>query len=59
MLATTGTITIPLMKRTGYKVKEFAGPAVEAVASTGWPVHASDHGGAVGLCHGRDPETLS
>ena len=32
-VATTGTITIPLMKRTGYK-KEFAG-AVEAVASTG------------------------
>ncbi len=32
-VATTGTITIPLMKQTGYK-KEFAG-AVEAVASTG------------------------
>jgi TRAP transporter 4TM/12TM fusion protein len=32
-VATTGTITIPLMKRTGYR-KEFAG-AVEAVASTG------------------------
>ena len=32
-VATTGTITIPLMKRTGYK-KEFAG-AVESVASTG------------------------
>ncbi len=32
-VATTGTITIPLMKRTGYK-KEFAA-AVEAVASTG------------------------
>ena len=32
-VATTGTITIPLMNRTGYK-KEFAG-AVEAVASTG------------------------
>lgn len=32
-VATTGTITIPLMKRTGYK-KDFAG-AVEAVASTG------------------------
>lgn len=32
-VATTGTITIPLMKRTGYS-KEFAG-AVEAVASTG------------------------
>ena len=32
-VATTGTITIPLMKETGYK-KEFAG-AVEAVASTG------------------------
>lgn len=32
-VATTGTITIPLMKRTGYK-KEFAG-AVEAAASTG------------------------
>lgn len=32
-VATTGTITIPLMKRTGYD-KEFAG-AVEAVASTG------------------------
>lgn len=32
-VATTGTITIPLMKRTGY-TKEFAG-AVEAVASTG------------------------
>ena len=32
-VATTGTITIPLMKRTGYKA-EFAG-AVEAVASTG------------------------
>ena len=32
-VATTGTITIPLMKKTGYK-KEFAG-AVEAVASTG------------------------
>ena len=32
-VATTGTITIPLMKRTGYK-SEFAG-AVEAVASTG------------------------
>ncbi len=30
-VATTGTITIPLMKRTGYR-KEFAG-AVEAVAS--------------------------
>jgi len=32
-VATTGTITIPLMKRTGYK-KEFAA-AVEATASTG------------------------
>lgn len=32
-VATTGTITIPLMKRAGYR-KEFAG-AVEAVASTG------------------------
>ncbi len=32
-VATTGTITIPLMKRTGYK-PEFAG-AVEATASTG------------------------
>ncbi|GHU07478.1 C4-dicarboxylate ABC transporter [Betaproteobacteria bacterium] len=32
-VATTGAITIPLMKRTGYK-SEFAG-AVEAVASTG------------------------
>ena len=32
-VATTGTITIPLMKRTGYR-KEFAG-AVEAAASTG------------------------
>jgi TRAP transporter 4TM/12TM fusion protein len=32
-VATTGTITIPLMKRTGYKA-EFAA-AVEAVASTG------------------------
>ncbi|MCI9263891.1 MAG: TRAP transporter permease [Oscillospiraceae bacterium] len=32
-VATTGTITIPLMKQTGYK-KEFAG-AVEAVASAG------------------------
>lgn len=32
-VATTGAITIPLMKRTGYKA-EFAG-AVEAVASTG------------------------
>lgn len=32
-VATTGTITIPLMKQTGYK-KEFAG-AVEATASTG------------------------
>ena len=32
-VATTGTITIPMMKKTGYK-KEFAG-AVEAVASTG------------------------
>ncbi len=32
-VATTGTITIPLMKETGYK-KEFAG-AVEATASTG------------------------
>ena len=32
-VATTGTITIPLMKQTGYK-KEFAA-AVEAVASTG------------------------
>ncbi len=32
-VATTGTITIPLMKRTGYK-KEFAA-AVESVASTG------------------------
>lgn len=32
-VATTGTITIPLMKQTGYR-KEFAG-AVEAVASTG------------------------
>lgn len=32
-VATTGTITIPLMKRCGYK-KEFAG-AVEAAASTG------------------------
>lgn len=32
-VATTGTITIPLMKRTGYK-SDFAG-AVEAVASTG------------------------
>lgn len=32
-VATTGTITIPLMKQTGYK-KEFAG-AVEAAASTG------------------------
>ena len=32
-VATTGTITIPLMKKTGYKA-EFAG-AVEAVASTG------------------------
>ncbi len=32
-VATTGTITIPLMKRTGYR-KEFAA-AVEAVASTG------------------------
>lgn len=32
-VATTGTITIPLMKRTGYKA-EFAG-AVEATASTG------------------------
>lgn len=32
-VATTGTITIPLMKKTGYK-KEFAA-AVEAVASTG------------------------
>ncbi|MDR2504204.1 MAG: TRAP transporter permease [Deltaproteobacteria bacterium] len=32
-VATTGSITIPLMKRTGYKA-EFAG-AVEAVASTG------------------------
>ena len=32
-VATTGTITIPLMKRTGYK-SEFAA-AVEAVASTG------------------------
>lgn len=32
-VATTGTFTIPLMKRTGYK-SEFAG-AVEAVASTG------------------------
>ena len=32
-VATTGTITIPLMKKTGYQ-KEFAG-AVEAVASTG------------------------
>lgn len=32
-VATTGAITIPLMKRTGYK-PEFAG-AVEAVASTG------------------------
>ncbi|MBQ3062810.1 MAG: TRAP transporter permease [Clostridia bacterium] len=32
-VATTGTITIPLMKQCGYK-KEFAG-AVEAVASTG------------------------
>lgn len=32
-VATTGTITIPMMKKTGYK-KEFAA-AVEAVASTG------------------------
>ena len=32
-VASTGTITIPLMKKTGYR-KEFAG-AVEAVASTG------------------------
>lgn len=32
-VATTGTITIPLMKKTGYRA-EFAG-AVEAVASTG------------------------
>ena len=32
-VATSGTITIPLMKKTGYR-KEFAG-AVEAVASTG------------------------
>ena len=32
-MATTGTITIPLMKKTGYK-KDFAA-AVEAVASTG------------------------
>ena len=32
-VATTGTITIPLMKKTGYKA-EFAA-AVEAVASTG------------------------
>ena len=32
-VATTGTITIPMMKKTGYK-KEFA-TAVEAVASTG------------------------
>ena len=32
-VATTGTITIPLMKKTGYR-KEFAA-AVEAVASTG------------------------
>lgn len=32
-VATTGTITIPMMKRAGYK-KEFAG-AVEAAASTG------------------------
>ena len=32
-VATTGTITIPLMKKTGYR-KEYAG-AVEAVASTG------------------------
>lgn len=41
-VATTGTFTIPLMKRLGYS-SEFAG-AVEASASSGGADNASDHG---------------
>lgn len=48
-VATTGTITIPLMKKTGYK-KDFAA-AVEAVASTGGQFNPADHGRGR-LCHG-------
>ena len=48
-VATTGTITIPLMKKTGYK-KDFAA-AVEAVASTGGQFTPADHGRGR-LCHG-------
>lgn len=44
-VVTTGTFTIPLMKKTGYK-DYFAG-AVEAVASTRRTDHASCYG-----CHG-------
>ena len=47
-----GPISIPLMKRTGFKA-HFAA-AVEAVASTGGPDHAADHGGG-GFRDGRVP----
>ena len=47
---TTGSITIPMMKKTGYK-PEFAG-AVEAASSTGGRDHAPHHG-CGGLPHGR------
>ena len=45
-----GWLTIPLMKRTGFK-PPFA-CAVEATASTGGPDHAAGHGSR-GLCHVR------
>ena len=54
-VATTGTITIPLMKRTGYK-KEFCGRC-RSRRIDGRPVHASDHG-RCRLCHGRIPEPV-
>jgi len=47
-VATTGSVTIPMMKNIGY-TPQFAG-AVEAAASTGGHDHAADHGGG-GLCH--------
>ena len=48
-VATTGTITIPMMKKTGYK-KEFAA-AVEAVASTGGQF--TPYYGGSWFCYGR------
>ena len=47
---TTGSLTIPMMKKLGYKPEQAAG--IEAAASTGGADHAANYGGRR-FCHGR------